>query len=177
MIFEPADPVPIFGGRVVLQGLFLKRQEEVSAEYARIVAEHLLSAKYLIPAILTGSCADALFQMVHKHVDLSYHKNFGTGTKTMLSLFRGSEQISRYKRLVGEKLVSSMSDTMRHVEKYLDEAMDLESVLSERMAAMRPSDFEQLLHPVFQEDEWKLVLLGGLLGVAIGMLQWHFLGS
>ena len=31
MIFSPIDPVPIFGGRFVLQGLFLKRQRAVSA--------------------------------------------------------------------------------------------------------------------------------------------------
>ena len=33
MIFSPVQPIPICGGRFVLQGLFLKRQEEVSAAY------------------------------------------------------------------------------------------------------------------------------------------------
>jgi ElaB/YqjD/DUF883 family membrane-anchored ribosome-binding protein len=28
-----------------------------------------------------------------------------------------------------------------------------------------------MLHPVFQEDEWKLIAVGGALGLAIGFLQ------
>jgi uncharacterized membrane protein YheB (UPF0754 family) len=39
------------------------------------------------------------------------------------------------------------------------------------MIAMSSTDFEQLLHPVFQEDEWKLILLGGVLGVIVGGVQ------
>ena len=35
MIFSPVQPIPLCGGRFVLQGLFLKRQEEVSAAYVR----------------------------------------------------------------------------------------------------------------------------------------------
>jgi hypothetical protein len=31
------------------------------------------------------------------------------------------------------------------------------------------------LHPVFEEDEWKLVLVGGVLGIVLGVLQWIFL--
>ena len=32
------------------------------------------------------------------------------------------------------------------------------------MQKMPPDEFENLLHPVFQEDEWILILLGGVLG-------------
>jgi len=34
-----------------------------------------------------------------------------------------------------------------------------------------------LLHPVFEEDEWKLVLMGGVLGVIIGFAQIELLGA
>ena len=30
---------------------------------------------------------------------------------------------------------------------------------------------EQVLHPVFEEDEWKLIGVGGLLGMAVGTFQ------
>merc|ERR1719188_2313857 len=68
MIFEPVEPRPIFGGRIVLHGLFLKRQKEVSVEYGRIVAARVLSSKNLIPAIITEPCSDKLFELIHKHV-------------------------------------------------------------------------------------------------------------
>jgi uncharacterized membrane protein YheB (UPF0754 family) len=53
-IFEPVDPVPIFGGRFVLQGLFLKRQPEVSAEFAEYMSANVLTSKKLWDSILHG---------------------------------------------------------------------------------------------------------------------------
>eukprot|EP00930_Biecheleria_cincta_P055532 TRINITY_DN41849_c0_g1_i1.p1 TRINITY_DN41849_c0_g1~~TRINITY_DN41849_c0_g1_i1.p1 ORF type:complete len:447 (+),score=63.29 TRINITY_DN41849_c0_g1_i1:42-1343(+) len=177
MIFQPVQPVPLFGGRVVIQGLFLKRQAEVSSAYAKIVAEHLLNSRCLIPAILKGRCADSLFEMIHAHVSEGFDRNFGSASKKLLQIRKGKDGVTRCKRLVGEKLISSLPQTMRHAEKYMDSAMDLETVLRERMAAMPPEQFDRLLHPVFEEDEWKLVLLGGVLGVLVGMAQWRFLGG
>ena len=40
-----------------------------------------------------------------------------------------------------------------------------------RLTALHPAEFEALLHPVFKEDEWKLVAVGGALGAAVGLLQ------
>ena len=42
---------------------------------------------------------------------------------------------------------------------------------SKRLAALPPKDFEGVLHPVFQEDEIKLIAVGGLLGMGVGFLQ------
>ncbi|GLD96886.1 hypothetical protein PINS_up005569 [Pythium insidiosum] len=53
--------------------------------------------------------------------------------------------------------------------------MDLEATLREKMKTLTSSQFEQLLHPIFQEDEWKLVLMGGVLGLVIGFLQAFFI--
>ena len=49
--------------------------------------------------------------------------------------------------------------------------MDLEVTLREKMKALSFEQFEGLLHPIFQEDEWKLVLMGGALGAVIGFVQ------
>jgi len=176
MIFEPVEPVPIFGGRIVLQGLFLKRQREVSVEYGRLVAGKVLSSKNLIPAIITGPCSDKLFELIHNHVQGACDRYAGL-SRPMIRLFKGPDKYNHCKRMVGERLIASLSDTMRHVERQMDTAMDLESLLREKLSTLPCADFEGLLHPVFQEDEWKLVLMGGVLGVVVGMMQWYALGS
>lgn len=176
MIFEPVEPVHLFGGRLVIQGLFLKRQAEVSAEYSKIFTDNLLSSRNLIPAIVTGRCSDKLFELIHKHVH-AYCDSYASMSRPVLWLFNGKGKFEGCKHAIGEHLIRSLSDTMRHAEKYMDSAMDLEQLLCEKISAMSPSDFEQLLHPVFQEDEWKLVLLGGVLGVLVGLCQWWALGS
>jgi len=176
MIFRPVEPMPILGGRVVLQGLFLKRQKEVSGEYGKIVAAKILSSRNLIPAIITGPCADKLFELIHKHVHGACDKYTGV-SRPFIRLLRGTDKYNHCKHMVGERLIATMSDTMRHVEKHIDHAMDLENILREKMEKLPATDFEDLLHPVFQEDEWKLVLMGGVLGVIVGCMQWYALGS
>jgi hypothetical protein len=39
------------------------------------------------------------------------------------------------------------------------------------MSNLSPEEFQGFLRPVFQEDEWKLILVGAVLGVLAGVLQ------
>jgi len=175
MIFEPVEPRHLLCG-ITLQGLFLRRQPEVSKEYGKVVARHVLSARYLIPAIITGRCSDTLFELVHRHVQVSCDNYVGPAG-TVVKLVSGKEKFTRCKQMVGDRLVESLEDTMTHVERYIDSAMDLQNLIGDKLAKLPPSEFEDLLHPVFQEDEWKLVLMGGVLGAVVGFLQWYTLGS
>ena len=40
------------------------------------------------------------------------------------------------------------------------------------MRRLTPAEFEQVLHPIFQEDEIILIVAGGVLGALAGGLQW-----
>merc|ERR1740123_1946392 len=59
----------------------------------------------------------------------------------------------------------------------IDAAMDIERTMASRVRAMDVADFEDLLHPIFKEDEWLLILVGGILGYIVGMTQWFVLGT
>jgi len=53
----------------------------------------------------------------------------------------------------------------------------LEKTLEVRMKNLPNPDFEDLLHSIFKADEWKLVLLGGVLGLALGYLEYLLFDS
>ena len=55
LIFEPVEPTRF--GPFVLQGMFLRRQHEVSEEFAECMTERLLSSETLWENMLTGSGA------------------------------------------------------------------------------------------------------------------------
>lgn len=179
MIFQPVDPILLYDGRWgrwELQGLFLKRQKEVSVEYGRIVAANVLSSRNMIPAVIHGRCSDRLFELVHRHVIVACDDYTGLA-RPAIALFAGQAKYDHCKSLVAKRLMENMGETMSHVESQMDDAMDLENLIREKLRALPSRDFEDLLHPVFQEDEWKLVLMGGVLGVVVGMAQWWALGS
>ena len=54
---------------------------------------------------------------------------------------------------------------------YTTEAMQAERQLRTRLQALPCEEFEGVLHPVFEEDEWKLIAVGGLLGMWVGIFQ------
>ena len=54
---------------------------------------------------------------------------------------------------------------------YADSALGLETALGDAMAAMPSRDFERLLHPIFEEDEFTLIAVGGVLGVLAAWAQ------
>lgn len=43
--------------------------------------------------------------------------------------------------------------------------------MARRLKTLTPTEFEDLLHPVFQEDELTLIATGGVLGLGAGALQ------
>lgn len=49
--------------------------------------------------------------------------------------------------------------------------MDIRTTLVTKMQALTPREFEGILRPAFQSDEWILITVGALLGAAVGELQ------
>jgi len=57
---------------------------------------------------------------------------------------------------------------------YSDRALDLETTLRVKMQGLSGEEFERVLHPVFQEDELTLILVGAFLGLLAGFGQAFF---
>ena len=49
--------------------------------------------------------------------------------------------------------------------------MNVQETLTWRLSRISPPEFESIIHPIFQDDEWILLVVGGFLGVIIGLLQ------
>ena len=174
MIFKPTWPVRCCG-MCTIQGLFLKRQQEVAAAYARMTSKDVLSTKSMMKELLRGQSSDRLLEIVHRHVMESIDNQAGQA-KPFARLILGSEEYENIKKAVSDRTVEAMGTMLGHAEEYFEEALDLERTLHVKMSALTPDAFESLLRPVFSEDEWKLIALGGILGVCIGCVQMQILG-
>jgi uncharacterized membrane protein YheB (UPF0754 family) len=49
--------------------------------------------------------------------------------------------------------------------------MDLKRTLVTKMQELNEEEFENLLRPAFQQDEWILIAVGAVLGFLVGELQ------
>lgn len=168
MIFEPAQPKKY--GPVTFQGLFHKRQAEVATDYADLVTDEVVTPANIIEALLKGPYSDKLFAMVQRHIEEAIDQNVGIG-KSFVSMTVGTSRYYDMKMRAVDKIIEHMPDTLKHVTTYAEEALDLRTTLRERLKALAPADFEAMLRPAFQEDEWLLIAVGAALGFGVGCFQ------
>jgi uncharacterized membrane protein YheB (UPF0754 family) len=168
IIFEPVEPKPLCCG-ITLQGLFLQRQKEVAVTYAEMVSSRILTAENLLSAMLTGPCSNDLFVVVEKHVQqgIDHMVEFEGLAKMVV----GSEDYAAMKARISKRLLDEAPKFISPVTGYVDEALHIKQTLESSINQLSSAEFEGLLHPVFQEDELTLILVGGMLGVAVGMMQ------
>ena len=173
IIFEPVDPIPLCCGWK-LHGLFLRRQREVSREYGRIVAGEVLTAKNIIDTMLHGPNADVTADLLVRRITMCLDKHAAL-SKPLLDLALGQDTFDEIKREVTDHVLGTVPAIMEQAEDFLEQSLDMQTTLRRQMTLLSSKEFEGLLHPVFQEDEWKLVVMGGALGVVVGLVQAYFI--
>lgn len=170
MVFNPKHPTKYFMGLVEWQGLFLKRRAEVSAEYGRLIAKEIVTPHNIIDAVLKGPLSDKLFTMVQKQVQKVVDEQSGIA-KPFVVFAVGSSKYQAMKRLVAEEIMKRLPATLKHIEEYAADAMAIENTLATKMTELSVEEFEGLLHPAFEQDEWILIAVGASLGFIVGEMQ------
>ena len=62
-----------------------------------------------------------------------------------------------------------------YIQAYADEALDIENTLCAKMQSLTSAEFEGVLRPAYEQDEWKVAAVGGALGLVAGWLQYLLL--
>ena len=170
MIFNPKQPRRF--GPFVLHGLFMRRQKEVAEAYSKMVAEELLNPQNIIDAILKGPLSDGLFRIVSKHVKAALDRE----TEQMMPFMEymiGTQRYIEMKNRAVDRMMAEAPAVIQPLHDYSRQVLDIENTLRTKLESLPVEDFEDMLHPVFKEDEWILIALGVVLGGLVGYLQWH----
>ena len=169
MIFEPTRPIKIFG--LSWQGSFLKRQDEVSEAYARLVSQNIVNTRNILGAMFEGAGGAKLIGIIERHV-LEAADRYEVAPRLMTNFLLGSEDYESLKGQIASAILDAVpKGPLYDVQGYADEAFDLENTLHHRLRNLPPEQFTGLLRPIFQEDEWKLLLVGAVLGMGVGLFQ------
>lgn len=147
-IFEPLNPTKI--GPFVIQGLFLQRQRQVSEDFSAYISEKVLTSQSVWASILSNPRFEGILR------DQFPLRNLPSlASKVLLQLKEGV-------------------NNNRQLHEYTTTTLNLKETLRDKMNTLSTSEFEQVLHPIFQEDELTLIIAGGVLGGLSGLLQWMF---
>ncbi len=171
LIFEPLHPKKILG-LFEYQGLFIKRQSEVSDEYSAIVTAKIITAESLFDFMLRGPASDKLATILEKHIHDALAE---TTTGPLVRLVATPAKMSVVKHIATFRYMQELPVVIRRMYGYADATLNLRFLLANKMKSLSPHEFEAFLRPVFQEDETTLIVVGAVLGGIAGVLQYLLL--
>ncbi len=173
LIQKPLQPVKI--GPFTVQGLFIKRQKEVSRYFGKVFANDLITAEVVMGEVLkTERALDRIRDVIQREVNRALEDTQGV-LKPLTVLSLGRTEYAKIGKIISERAFEEFQNPDKRSYRYLDEAFDIEETVAERVGNLPPEEFFELLHPVIAEDEWKLIAVGGLLGLGAGWWQWALL--
>lgn len=169
LIFRPLNPIKV--GKLVIQGMFIRRQKEVSTEYSKIVASKIITIENIFEYIIRGPGSEKLEKIVCQQIEFTINETAGL-LKSLVEISTGSQLFIHIRNIACFRFMQELPMNIRQVFGYAENALDLEHILRQKMIGLTPLEFESFLRPVFKEDETTLILIGALLGGLAGLLQY-----
>lgn len=167
LIAHPADPVKI--GRFTVQGLYLKRQHEVSQLFGETFCRNFLNSHVLVNSLWRGAHADEVQRMVRRHVRRAIDHSVISSLLTRGALKNGGVQ--RAADASVSMAIHTVTQTLQNPEINAEVTRPISDLVASRMRALSPREFQKLLLPAFNEDQVLVVLVGGVLGGFLGFMQ------
>lgn len=159
-------------GKLPWQGAFMRRQPEVSAVFAEVVTQDLITVKSIMSEMMYGTRSHKTRHILKRHI------NSVMDTPLLRTLLQMTIGLTEYAKLKSDMVDKSIEATMKPVASpALNQSRGLKiyKIFYERLLKLTPPEFQNLLRPAFHEDEWILIVLGGITGALAGAVQ-LFLG-
>jgi uncharacterized membrane protein YheB (UPF0754 family) len=169
LIFIPREPKK-FLGFIPVQGVLHAERDNVTRDYARLIANDIFSPDVLFEAILHGPTSERIFAAIEREISAEVDKQAGFA-QPLITLAIGTKRYREMKDAVAQMVVERLPNTIQEAKDYATKAFDVENLIVEKMNKLSPAQFEAILRPVFKDDEMLMVTVGAVLGFLVGELQ------
>jgi len=167
MVFRPLNPVRL--GPFSFQGLFLRRQAAVSDKFAELCSQEILTIHRFMSEMLIGEKSDRARRLIKRHISTLVDDSpiARTGAQVMM----GAAGYSEFKTRIADQGAAFALLPLADKDFNRERSAALAELLAGKMKEMSPAEFQDLLRPAFQQDEWILLVLGAVTGLLAGTAQ------
>jgi uncharacterized membrane protein YheB (UPF0754 family) len=173
MIYEPREPTRV--GPLRLQGLFIRRQPEVSDVYARIVADDILNMENFGHELLEGPRSDRTRALIERAMEPAVDRAAGR-VRMPLRVAVGTKEYDRISRSFAKEPVEQLMTPLSDPGFSRQQSDTMRKLIASRMRELPPQDFGEMLRTATRQDEWLLLLHGAVLGLAGGLVHLAIFG-
>ncbi len=172
LIFEPVFPRKV--GPFTVQGLFLRRQPEVSDVLAKIIADDVITMKNIGDELLFGPRADRTRYMLEQSLRPAVDDAVGFA-RSAVRVGIGTARYDRIRDAVAHEAVEFAS-VFGDTEFGRQQSVKINRFVARQMRQLRPDEFNELLRSAIKQDEWLLFVHGGVLGIGAGLIHLAIFG-
>ena len=168
MLFHPKEPKKIVG--ITFQGVFPKRQNVLAEKLGQLVADELFSVSDVSAKIKEFATSDEAMNEVGKRIEMTI-RNKLVQAFPMLAMFLTDEMVEKVTGLFKNELKDFLSATSQGMGEKLEENLNVEAMVKERVNAFSSEKLEKLLNQLMKKEFKFIELVGAILGFLIGCLQ------
>jgi len=165
MIFEPVEPRRFLGFRI--QGMFLRRQQDVAEVYADVIANDVITVQNLGTELLRGASSDRTRQMIVNGLRPAIDRSVGSA-RPLVRLAVGPRAYDTIRESVAREGVEYTITPLADAELNRRQSVAIRRLLVERVRQMDAHDFSDMFRSAIRQDEWLLLAHGGVLGIVGG---------
>ncbi len=170
MIFRPVKPVRFLGLR--LQGLVPRRQPELAKAIGRVVGNHLVEHKDIVRSLNKLDLAGVLSRVLDKGLGPKIQELRGL---PLIGGFLTEARVDEIRGSIVAGIMTHKDAVLDEVEAGLEKGLDVPRLVEQKVAAFAVERLETLILEVASRELRAIVVLGGVLGALIGLLQVGFL--
>jgi uncharacterized membrane protein YheB (UPF0754 family) len=168
MLFHPRVPTKILG--ITFHGIFPKRQKQFAEKLGKLVSNELLSFKDIEQKITDPNNIKKIMPHVEGHID-HFLRNKLSEQMPVISMFIGDKTINQLKSVFIAELEILFPTIMRNYMGNLQEELDLEKIITEKVSGFSSDKLEEILNAIMSKEFRFVEIIGAVLGFIIGLVQ------
>ena len=168
MLFHPKKPIRFLG--VTIHGIFPKRQKQFAEKLGKLVSEELISFREIEEKIANPDNVKKLMPLVEEHIDHFLRVKLAQ-QMPVISMFIGDKTINQLKQVFIVELEELFPNIMSNYMKHLQEELDLEKIVVEKVSGFSSDKLEDILKSIMSKEFRFIEILGGILGFILGLIQ------
>lgn len=168
VIVVPIEPRQV--GPFTLQGLFMRRRNEVAHVYSRVISDDIVNLVNIGEQLLYGPRADRTRRMIEGALRPAIDQALGPA-RGAVRVAVGTREYDAIRRSVASEGVEYTMTPLTDPAFNEQQSERVYRLLVDRMRDLPNDDFAEMLRSATQEDEWMLLALGSVLGFLAGSLQ------
>lgn len=172
MLFRPRHPIRVPFTSLTIQGVLPRRHAELAVSLGRTVSEELLPVSELLERLNVADMKGQLVAAVAQHVE----RKLDTGFSRLLPHNLRAVLASFLRDVVAREADEVLDGLVAEFGRRAGEQIDVEKLVTEKVLQLDLVELESLAHRLAGRELRAVVILGGVFGFIVGLLQMLVVG-